>query len=121
VLAVRWTRAPWGSAIRIPASSVAVRSPEKDHSVVAGCVRARSSVDSAGIATSSPLDVLVEFRLVNRLAVGFRLIQKLKLKLIYDRQSVGQSVLVSGAHLGPLTNFSFSLKFLSDICVFVIL
>jgi hypothetical protein len=30
---------------------------------------------------------------------------KLKLKLIYDRQSVGQSVLVSGAHLGPVTNF----------------
>jgi hypothetical protein len=29
----------------------------------------------------------------------------LKLKLIYDRQSVGQSVLVSGDHLGPLTNF----------------
>jgi hypothetical protein len=29
-------------------------------------------------------------------------------KLIYDRQSVGQSVLVSGAHLGPVTNF-FSL------------
>jgi hypothetical protein len=26
---------------------------------------------------------------------------KLKLKLIYDRQSVGQSVLVSGIHLGP--------------------
>jgi hypothetical protein len=48
-------------------------------------------------------------------------LQLLKLKLIFDRQSVGQSVLVSGAHLGPLTNFSFSLKFLSDICVFVIL
>jgi hypothetical protein len=32
----------------------------------------------------------------------------LKLKLIYDRQSVGQSVLVSGAHLGPLTRFLFS-------------
>jgi hypothetical protein len=32
-----------------------------------------------------------------------------------DRQSVGQSVLVSGAHLGPVTNFSFSLKFLLDI------
>jgi hypothetical protein len=30
---------------------------------------------------------------------------KLKLKLLYDRQSVGQSVLVSGAHLGPATNF----------------
>jgi hypothetical protein len=46
---------------------------------------------------------------------------KLKLKLICDRQSVGQSVLVSGAHLGPVTNFSFSLKFPSDNCVFVIL
>jgi hypothetical protein len=31
----------------------------------------------------------------------------LKLKLIYDRQSV----LVSDTHLGPATNFSFSLKF----------
>jgi hypothetical protein len=27
-------------------------------------------------------------------------------KLYYDRQSVGQSVLVSGTHLGPATNFS---------------
>jgi hypothetical protein len=33
-----------------------------------------------------------------------------KSKLIYDRQSVGQSVPVSGALLGPATNFSFSLK-----------
>jgi hypothetical protein len=33
-------------------------------------------------------------------------------ELIYDRQSVGQSVLVSGAHLGPVTNFSFATKFL---------
>jgi hypothetical protein len=41
----------------------------------------------------------------------------LKLKLICDRQSVCQSVLVSGAHLGTLTNFSFSLKFPSDSCV----
>jgi hypothetical protein len=31
---------------------------------------------------------------------------KSKSKLYYDRQSVGQSVLVSGAHLGPATNFS---------------
>jgi hypothetical protein len=46
---------------------------------------------------------------------------KLKLKLIYDRQSVGQSVLMSGAHLGPVTNFSFSLKFPLDSCGFVIL
>jgi hypothetical protein len=34
-----------------------------------------------------------------------------KSKSHYDRQSVGQSVLVSGAHLGPATNFSFSLSF----------
>jgi hypothetical protein len=43
----------------------------------------------------------------------------LKLKLIYDRQSIGQSVLVSGGHLGSATNFSFSLKFPSDNCWFV--
>jgi hypothetical protein len=35
--------------------------------------------------------------------------------------NVDQSVLVSGAHLGPVTNFSFSSKFPSDSCVFVIL
>jgi hypothetical protein len=46
---------------------------------------------------------------------------QLKLKLIYDRQSVVQSVLVSGAHLRPVTNFYFSLKFPSDSCMFVIL
>jgi hypothetical protein len=45
----------------------------------------------------------------------------LNLKLIYDRQSVGQSVLVSGAHMGPVTDFSFSLKFSLDSCGFVIL
>jgi hypothetical protein len=44
-----------------------------------------------------------------------------KLKLIYDRQSVDQSVLVSGAHLGPATNFSSSLKFPLDSCGFLIL
>jgi hypothetical protein len=37
------------------------------------------------------------------------------------RQSVGQPVLVSGTHLGPVTNFSFSLKFPLDSCGFVIL
>jgi hypothetical protein len=42
-------------------------------------------------------------------------------ELIYNRQSVDQSVLVSGAHLGPVTHFSFSLKFLLDIYGFVIL
>jgi hypothetical protein len=44
----------------------------------------------------------------------------LKLKLNYDRQSVGQCVLVSSAHLGPATNFSSYLKFSLDICEFVI-
>jgi hypothetical protein len=32
-----------------------------------------------------------------------------KSKLYYDRQSVGQSVLASGTHLGPATNFFHSL------------
>jgi hypothetical protein len=45
----------------------------------------------------------------------------LKLKLIYDRQSVCQSVLVSGTHLGLTTNFPFSLKFPLDSSRFVIL
>jgi hypothetical protein len=31
-----------------------------------------------------------------------------KFKLSYDRRSVAQSALVSGHHLGPVTNFSFS-------------
>jgi hypothetical protein len=39
----------------------------------------------------------------------------------YDRQSVAQSVLVSGSHLGHATNFSFSLKFSLDSCGLVIL
>jgi hypothetical protein len=34
-----------------------------------------------------------------------------KSKSHYDRQSVGQSVLVSGTHLGPATNFTFSFIF----------
>jgi hypothetical protein len=46
---------------------------------------------------------------------------RLKMKLICDQQSVGQSVLVSGARLGPVTNFSFSLKFPLDGCGFGIL
>jgi hypothetical protein len=33
-----------------------------------------------------------------------------KSKLYYDRRSVGQSVLVSGTHLGSVTNFSFFLS-----------
>jgi hypothetical protein len=44
----------------------------------------------------------------------------LKLKLIYDLQLVGQSVLVSGAHLRRAKNFSFSLKFSLDSCLFFV-
>jgi hypothetical protein len=44
-----------------------------------------------------------------------------KLKLYYDRESVGQSVSVSGTHLGPATNISFYLKFDLDSCGCVIL
>jgi hypothetical protein len=45
-----------------------------------------------------------------------------KSKSHYDRQSVGQSVLVSDAHLGPGTNSSFSLRFSFrqlQVCYFV--
>jgi hypothetical protein len=48
-------------------------------------------------------------------------VYKSKSKSHYDRQSVGKSVLVSGAHLGPATNCSFSLRFSLDSCGFVIL
>jgi hypothetical protein len=48
-------------------------------------------------------------------------LSKSKSKSHYDRQSVGQSVLVSGVHLGPATNFSFSLKLYLDSCGFVIM
>jgi hypothetical protein len=41
-------------------------------------------------------------------------VKSLKLKLIYDRQSVGQPVLVSGSHLEPMTRFFY----LSDDCRF---
>jgi hypothetical protein len=46
----------------------------------------------------------------------------LNFKLNFDRQSVGQSVLVAGAHLGPATNSSFCLKFSLDswrVCCFL--
>jgi hypothetical protein len=39
----------------------------------------------------------------------------LKSKLCYDRRPVGQSVLVSGTHLGPIARFSL----LSDICLWM--
>jgi hypothetical protein len=48
-------------------------------------------------------------------------IVKSKPKSHYGQQSVGQSVLVSGAHLGPATNFSFSLGFSFRQLLFVTL
>jgi hypothetical protein len=41
---------------------------------------------------------------------------KFKFKLIYDRQSVGQSVLVPGTHMGPVTNFFSLLEISLGIC-----
>jgi hypothetical protein len=46
---------------------------------------------------------------------------KLKLKLIYDRQSVGQFVWVSGLPLGPLTRFYLALLFSADDNYLIIL
>jgi hypothetical protein len=46
---------------------------------------------------------------------------KTEVEVNLQRQSVGQSVLVSDTHLGHVTNFSFSLKFPLDSCGFVIL
>jgi hypothetical protein len=45
----------------------------------------------------------------------------MKLKLVYDRQSVGQSVLVSGTHLDPATNFFLLEIFFRQlrVCYFV--
>jgi hypothetical protein len=42
--------------------------------------------------------------------------RKLKLKLIYDRRSVGQSALLSGYHLEPMTRFLFSVRQLQVSC-----
>jgi hypothetical protein len=54
-------------------------------------------------------------------ALPAAVLYELKLKLIYDRQSVGQSVLVSGTHLEPVTNFSFFSFFFTQLraCYFV--
>jgi hypothetical protein len=51
-----------------------------------------------------------------------RFLALLKLKSHYERQSVGQSVLVSGAHLGPATKFFFLLEIFFRhlrVCYFV--
>jgi hypothetical protein len=52
------------------------------------------------------------------LNVLLQLANKNGIKKNYDRQSVGQSVLVSGAHMGPVNNFSFAMKFPVDSCGF---
>jgi hypothetical protein len=85
------------------------------HAVVSACHLSRANTR---ISLTVVSDELIGVGLSDRISL-YPL--KLKLKLIYDRQSVGQSVLVSGAHLGPAANFSFSLKFPSYIYVFVIL
>jgi hypothetical protein len=72
-------------------------SPERFEPTISVLVRAN---------TVYSLDRSACDRLINKSYALIPLCMKLKLKLIYYRQSV----LVSGAHLGPATNFSFSLK-----------
>jgi hypothetical protein len=50
-----------------------------------------------------------------------RIFPRAKSKSHYDRQSVGQFVLVPGDHLGPATNFSISLRFSFRQLLFVML
>jgi hypothetical protein len=54
----------------------------------------------------------------NKATVGQATIFHSKSKLCYNLQSVSH-VLVSGTHLGPVINFSFTLKFSLDSCGFV--
>jgi hypothetical protein len=62
--------------------------------------------------------------LVGEVSVNFResasLKFYLKLKLIYDRRSVGQSVLMSGSNLEPMTRFFFCLT-VAGLSMWVIL
>jgi hypothetical protein len=53
---------------------------------------------------------------VLRFLLAYGVLKQSKSMSNYDRQSVGQSILVSGAHPGP-----FSLKFSLDSCGFAIL
>jgi hypothetical protein len=58
-----------------------------------------------------PLSILIEVEV------------EVEVELNYDQQSVSQSVMVSGTHLGPATNFSFSFKFSLDswrVCYFAV-
>jgi hypothetical protein len=69
------------------------------HISVHGLVAPFFAVTVACYMSSSSVTVLSE------------IVNKSKSKTLYDRQSVGRSVLVSGTHLGPATNVSFSLRF----------
>jgi hypothetical protein len=52
---------------------------------------------------------------------GINEFKKSNSKLSYDRWPVGQSILVSGLHLGPAANFSFtSLEIISTFAAFSI-
>jgi hypothetical protein len=52
--------------------------------------------------------------ILTSLHTGLLLLSKLKLKLICDRQSVGQFIWVSGLPLGPFTRFYLALLFSAD-------
>jgi hypothetical protein len=83
-------------------------------------IRLVADVNTPGGGLPIFLELLSQLRwTLSGASVSMKL--KLELKLIYNRQSASQSVWMSDAHLGPMTNFSFSLKFPSDSCGFAIL
>jgi hypothetical protein len=66
------------------------------------------SLSSALMVRDNDSHLFGELYLIGEFVQSFL---KSKSKSHYDRQLVGQPVLVSGAHLGPATNFSISLRF----------
>jgi hypothetical protein len=84
------------------------------HHFVAG-----AGIDTIDINTTTILVLLV--LVLSNSPVLLPCFSKSRSKSHYDQQSVGQSVLVSGAHLGPTTNFSISLRFSFRQLLFVML
>jgi hypothetical protein len=68
--------------------------------------RAHSSCCTSGLLSLVYANSFPSFRVLVKVKVKVKIKVKSKLLVYYDQQSVRQSVLVSGAHLGPATNFS---------------
>jgi hypothetical protein len=89
---------------------------EGNHGITRNCLSSRQ-----GFKLSTSHVQALTITVSGNLHDEFQVNHVMRSKVIYDWQSVGQSVLVSGAHLGPVINFSFSLKFSLDSCELVIL